>query len=1407
MFDIFNSLKKSLLRKRRQTLPSALGVIEKISMNSIEGWVINTTNDSPVIEINDGVQSYLLETEWHGRDDVSQAHNNWSRNHGFKASLPQCLRFQIHSDPVKLKDLRVTANGLLIPLYGQAEISIPEGLTHYTPQPPVTLPPPCKIFLDGAPPLYIEIIRFHGFVINGLADAARMRKGDLRLWANGQQLDATIIFDDEFQDFDQPDQHVKFEIELPGYIWQSSGNGDIQLQIFVNDLPVFSGLSMNLSIRHAQDWLVDIARGIYGDDSYRQLLALEHLHFLGSLNLPQSISDEYNRLASLYSLSEYVKILSSAEKIAQADPVLKPSEDIPYKQALSFVNDALLNHKGEEHLLLQKAIKQFALDSEQSKTLFCVWLPFFCRVKRFELLLPLINQEDFQAFAYTGDCWHVSLGLPVLIHNHKLEIVTSTIQRLAGGELHGWLNTECIGYCIDYVLRERHIFPLTQIEQFLYAYLTLLEKLSCDYWSRLHDEHLMRGLAHTLVYIEHYNQWLSKDVVKSALRYFGLSASFWNTIEHLPIPSSLSERLKREHAIFLNLCNVIDDPASWLTDYPKALNSMAHFLEYQNDEAKNCLKSFLVSIISQLDFSNMQHKNVWKDIQSRIRNLISTEKREALRFAALPTASVQCDWAEYFAEYCVELSEIVKDSFHVQSRSPRYCLQHKASHICENILNGIQQKALNVEDIGEFIEIAGELDDWPTGFLGLDLVAQIMPFLQHEEQYAFANIYLKLLKKCIDATKQGDLLPAPVISSWLQLARYAERGNSQNILSQLVKSAENILENHQGRERYLQFKNILSTLLCSIQQTSLSSQHTTIPRQFSDTLVVVYSCQKYLDSRISAIRDSWIKDLSTMGIPYLVVVGDGDDTVQGDVLALNVSDRYEDLPQKTLKLIDWVYNNTDFQYLLKIDDDCYLNVAEYFNSRSYRKFHYYGRTIYRAVGTTDRQWHQKKSQGKLASQTIDKSPEPSVYADGGCAYSLSRYAMFQLSLTCKNASAKKLIASSLFEDKLIGDLLKKANLNLAGEDYYTLVRRKMIEGAMPISIYDNSFYPSKYCPVKVAHLDASVEMANAHECLHKHTLVSKKIWPTYIEPEIGRDSNQLELLSSANDTARLVASPLMVVGVVYNEMIILPHFLEHYRGLGVTSFIITDNASTDGTREYLAEQRDVVLYSADTQYKKSHFGVAWQQAMLSNHCLGKWALIADADEFMIFPNDGILSLNDYCRKLDQERVDAVCLGMIDMYPYSDLSSADFSKGKPFILANYHDKTPLNAIHHSQGYYSNAQPFVSNLRHRLCRLSDFSDFVAQKYSLLKYKPWMKLSDGLHYVQNIRPSSEMAAFAHFKYHSAFKDKIAAEIKRKQHFSGAKEYIRYQELIAENAGNFGDKLHSISYSDSSIYTFQKL
>ena len=293
------------------------------------------------------------------------------------------------------------------------------------------------------------------------------------------------------------------------------------------------------------------------------------------------------------------------------------------------------------------------------------------------------------------------------------------------------------------------------------------------------------------------------------------------------------------------------------------------------------------------------------------------------------------------------------------------------------------------------------------------------------------------------------------------------------------------------------------------------------------------------------------------------------------------------------------------------------------------------------------------------------------------------------------------------------------------------------------------------------------------------------------------------MLSDIKLSAKLIqANSTVAIAVVRNEMSILEHWLEYYRSIGIRCFIIVDNCSGDGTREFLLSQSDVVLYSSDTQYKHSHYGVAWQQALLGNLCIGKWVVMADADEFLVYEDSEVRPLTNLTKRMDEEGANGALVCMVDMYPYDDLADADFSQKSPFEAAPYFDKSALTELKFGGGMYSNSRNFVNGFRHRIAP-SRINAYVSQKYAVFKYSPWLRFSEGLHYAAGMKLYSQPLFFSHFKYHSGFKDKILTEIKRKQHFNGAEEYKRYATILKESKGGFGTEQFSLKYENSRSYT----
>jgi hypothetical protein len=866
--------------------------------------------------------------------------------------------------------------------------------------------------------------------------------------------------------------------------------------------------------------------------------------------------------------------------------------------------------------------------------------------------------------------------------------------------------------------------------------------------------------------------WLQRDLVAAAIEHYGLNPYFWKSAG-----SSI------DSSVWFD-CDVAEAHRCWQA-IQKELNTediklsnvlvpLTFFAGHNNHEAHHFMRVACIHELGKSDSDTMA-------INATTNRLAQQNPLERLRISANPSA---CDFTFPHNEPSKHIWEHIRRE--AGDANVSYYVQKQAAHCLENMtlacdaddMNSIESECIKL------INSSRRISKPRHNYIGIHLcvfaIARLPP--KTYDASHLLDFVIKGLIHAADHTHAGDIMPPPLQSALVMIGQshLVEHRTLRRLSAKLIDTCETISSPKIRQDLKLPLA------------AETSSFH-------SDTIVVIYSCQKYLDSRVQAIRDTWLRDIKARGIPYVILVGDGDDRLHGDILRLKVSDTYEELPQKSLKLYEWIYTHTNVQYVLKIDDDCFLNVAEYFDSLSYRKHHYYGRHLERSHISMDRTWHQGKSHSKHAQLSIDKSPTPAVYADGGASYSLSRSAITVIFDNAQTPEGENLIRSSYMEDKLVGDLLAMSGIYVSSEDFSIHIRRRTFADASPVAIWGNSFLPSKTLPVKVVHLDTDKDMKSTHEHLRGDEVSPKKIWPTTHAPSLLEGANQLELLTPIDQNAKLLKGQLFVVSVLRNEMTMLPHFLDHYRSMGVKTFIIVDNLSDDGSREYILDQPDVVLYSADTDYNKSHYGVIWQQAVLSNHCLNKWALIADIDEFLVFPDMENQNLATYLQRVDEDGYDCVRTDMVDMYPCGDLKMADFKEGKPFELAPYFDRDPIRRYNFSSGIYSNHTSSVSNLRHRLDVKAAPYNYTSQKYALVKYKPWMKFSEGLHDSDGVKVADKPVFFAHFKYNSGFKEKSLIEIERGQHYNNAIEYRQYLSLLAETEGDFFSETCSIKYVNS--------
>lgn len=138
-------------------------------------------------------------------------------------------------------------------------------------------------------------------------------------------------------------------------------------------------------------------------------------------------------------------------------------------------------------------------------------------------------------------------------------------------------------------------------------------------------------------------------------------------------------------------------------------------------------------------------------------------------------------------------------------------------------------------------------------------------------------------------------------------------------------------------------------------------------------------------------------------------------------------------------------------------------------------------------------------------------------------------------------------------------------------------------------------------------------------------------------------------LTVVNDrTNAIKPDDILVYSTLRNEKVRLEYFLKYYRDLGVNHFLIVDNGSDDGSREFLSDQNDVSIWSTQQSYKRARFGVDWLNWLQSRYGHGHWTLTVDVDEFLVYPfcdTRPIRALTDW---LDASSIRSFSAMLLDM---------------------------------------------------------------------------------------------------------------------------------------------------------------
>ncbi len=276
--------------------------------------------------------------------------------------------------------------------------------------------------------------------------------------------------------------------------------------------------------------------------------------------------------------------------------------------------------------------------------------------------------------------------------------------------------------------------------------------------------------------------------------------------------------------------------------------------------------------------------------------------------------------------------------------------------------------------------------------------------------------------------------------------------------------------------------------------------------------------------------------------------------------------------------------------------------------------------------------------------------------------------------------------------------------------------------------------------------------------------------------------------------------------IVRNEMLRLAQTLDHYRGIGVARFFIIDNGSTDGTREFAADQLDCHVFVTRNSYSDAKFGLEWQQALLDEHGTGHWCLVVDADEWFIYPGYEKKSLPELAAFIQKSGAQGMFAFLLDMYGRGRIAEA--TPGPQHSL--------LDACRYFDGQYVWDYGFRAWLRLAQPRFPPYTVAGGPRWRLLfpvlhrhyyalkaiwriserlgiplpialrqppnlRKIPFVLWSRGMRYLNPhattpVHIAGVTGVLLHFKFLEDFFERVNAEVRRKEHWDGASEYTRY-------------------------------
>lgn len=286
---------------------------------------------------------------------------------------------------------------------------------------------------------------------------------------------------------------------------------------------------------------------------------------------------------------------------------------------------------------------------------------------------------------------------------------------------------------------------------------------------------------------------------------------------------------------------------------------------------------------------------------------------------------------------------------------------------------------------------------------------------------------------------------------------------------------------------------------------------------------------------------------------------------------------------------------------------------------------------------------------------------------------------------------------------------------------------------------------------------------------------------------------QLELVEAGHMTHTDPHTPIALC-VAKNDLRRLQMVVEHHRQLGIQHFVVLDNDSTDGSREWLVQQPDIDTFLVRQKFQ-SLVKYGWINRLIAHYGLNRWYLYLDSDELLVYPGCEQVDLLQLPRILEHKQHDRLAALMLDMYSAKTLYSLTDPVQPLQEQYNFFDSQSYDLTVGKRGPIIKGGP-----RKRVFSEKSEDSPLLIKYPLFKAMPGT-IFESAHYLYPYQQTRRIeAAILHYKFLDSDLQRHE-QIAREGNFQGgSREYKRYLSTYRDQQNLTFIGEGSVRYVDSS-------